>query len=800
MSLSKLLRLPPLASQGESHSLLTVTELDLTATQHAFEQGKQAYAAQNYDQAVELYTRALKSLQTDLESVILLHRATAWEKQNNYQRTVEDAELANPNESLTRPDPYFVRANALFFQTKLIEATRAYEKGLEMVLDKYSSERAILTDKFQQLTALIPQRNQWMIQLLPFEVLSRIFMYMDISGRVRFALTCRFWHNLNLHQRPALCHTLNIKEIAKASPFLAAIPPNVPKRINSELTGFGSSRAIKTVYEQGWNALESIEIEEGIPKLLEVLERNKNTLRSIKLHCWLNERRDTDSLVDVINACPNLQFASLSFDRPSDRRSGPFPHVLADSVLSNLHLTALSISEWTCSDKSLDSLLKQAPHLMSLKLRNRCGHVDIRKILQAVNEICPSLQEFSYTNEPAVHEDQHKTTVIYTHQQSSSRSYFRLQETQQTRGIKKITIKNSVVHPPHKPLYYDDEELRLMFIDCYQSLEVLELDHVIPQDAEQNWQPGRLGRPGGAYQLQHDVEYWSLRELGRLGAPQLQTLVLNFEKGVLMNSETISSLIAACPSLQVVRIEGTGFWHRRIFNVLADTVYLRKLSIVDTHYHQVSDHLQQIEELSIGGKGGEVEEDGFLRSGLWLLPVFQKAHRLVGCTFGVFGDHSATALVSQLAPYIARSSIRSLDLLTTPIRTTAELETILSSLSSSDALRSMYMSLSCYVTETDIATFAAIRNLAFLRIRNFTSEVINRDMLYTLFQHLQKRDHFALVHVSNHCPPSKDYPVIVKCHTHGTAASVVDRGDDVRGHKFKVEECYVYQHQRWIGK
>ncbi|KAI9493941.1 hypothetical protein BDB00DRAFT_871945 [Zychaea mexicana] len=167
-----------------------------------------------------------------------------------------------------------------------------------------------------------------------------------------------------------------------------------------------------------------------------------------------------------------------------------------------------------------------------LQLRNRCGHVDIKKILQAVNEIRPSLQEFSYTNEPAVHEDQHKTTVIYSHQQPSSRSYFRLQETQQTR------------------------------------------------DAEQNWQTGRLGRPGGAYQMQHDVEYWSLRELGRLGAPQLQTLVLNFEKGVLMNSETISNLIAACPSLQVVGIEGTGFWHRRIFNVLADTVYLRKLSII----------------------------------------------------------------------------------------------------------------------------------------------------------------------------------------------------------------------------
>lgn len=62
------------------HTRLTFTDLDLTETQNAFDQGKHAFAANDYEKAIQSYSMALNHLHYDIEAAILLYRAAAHEE------------------------------------------------------------------------------------------------------------------------------------------------------------------------------------------------------------------------------------------------------------------------------------------------------------------------------------------------------------------------------------------------------------------------------------------------------------------------------------------------------------------------------------------------------------------------------------------------------------------------------------------------------------------------------------------------------------------------------------------------
>ncbi|KAI7853639.1 hypothetical protein BDC45DRAFT_150162 [Circinella umbellata] len=238
MVASTLPELFTMAAPGASHAMLTLTKLDMTTTERAFEQGKQAYGLQNYSQAVDFYTHALELLRSELESVILLHRASAYEMLSKYDRAAEDAKQANPNNDLIRPDPYLVRANTLLLQRRWHEATNIYKRGAIIVSNTYR-QRALLVDKYQQLTTFTQKYNQWIAETLPYEVVSQILSYMSTTDRVQLASTCNFWRNF-IHQQQgasSLWHTIHISEMASSSnpenigPLLYSVALDKPKAI-----------------------------------------------------------------------------------------------------------------------------------------------------------------------------------------------------------------------------------------------------------------------------------------------------------------------------------------------------------------------------------------------------------------------------------------------------------------------------------------------------------------------------------------------------------------------------------------
>ncbi|KAI9276870.1 hypothetical protein BDA99DRAFT_120330 [Phascolomyces articulosus] len=251
-------------------SMLTLTHLDITTTQRAFEQGKQAYASQNYSQAIDLYTHALDLLQSELESVILLHRATAHEKRKEYHRAADDAKRANPYNNLTRPDPYLVGANIFLLQKRWHEAANVYKRGAILVPNTYR-ERSVLTDNYQHLTMVIHKNNQWIAEVLPYEVVSQILSYMSTTDCVRLASTCHFWRNFILQQQgsSSLWYTLHIAEMMTKTaigPFLYSIPADKPRMItlkrtdkdNLSLLDGVSAKILGIVNDRRWDNLESI--------------------------------------------------------------------------------------------------------------------------------------------------------------------------------------------------------------------------------------------------------------------------------------------------------------------------------------------------------------------------------------------------------------------------------------------------------------------------------------------------------------------------------------------------------------
>ncbi|KAI9258859.1 hypothetical protein BDA99DRAFT_538783 [Phascolomyces articulosus] len=82
------------ASYQDPYTQFTSTQLDLTLVHDAFNQRKHTYAAHTYAHAIEFYTKAPNALHQDPHTVILFHRAVAYEKSQQYQKVLNDCQLA----------------------------------------------------------------------------------------------------------------------------------------------------------------------------------------------------------------------------------------------------------------------------------------------------------------------------------------------------------------------------------------------------------------------------------------------------------------------------------------------------------------------------------------------------------------------------------------------------------------------------------------------------------------------------------------------------------------------------------
>ena len=197
-------------SHGDAHKTLTQTQFrDCSIAKESFENGKEAYAAHNYTKAIESYTRTIASLTSNL-SMVLMHRAAAFEMKRQYDLAFLDGQRAINNTNTTNitddsdnassvRDAYITTSNALIHKNQLKEAALKYQQVLE-IIPSTSTHHLELVQRYRQLTAEIEKRNKWVIQYLPREVVYRIVSFLPLPERGQLALTCRFWYNLVLGQ------------------------------------------------------------------------------------------------------------------------------------------------------------------------------------------------------------------------------------------------------------------------------------------------------------------------------------------------------------------------------------------------------------------------------------------------------------------------------------------------------------------------------------------------------------------------------------------------------------------------
>ncbi|KAG2225533.1 hypothetical protein INT45_010360 [Circinella minor] len=318
----------------ETHSYLTLTHLNLTAINNAFNQGKRAFASHNYQQAIQSYTIALNHLYDDLESTILLHRAVANEKLCNYQPAIDDCIKIKNRTRDNNPDVYWVTANILLGQGKLKQAATIYKKGLNNLSGHHRKQ---FEKRYHDVVAAQIDHNQWLARLLPYEVLTSILLLLPWSSRGQLALTCRFWYkfilkgwsemwscidpvHMMLHHPRAIYQLLDLvqsHQVRKVKINLCGLYLRADKEDNEtinkipKLYGMGdlSQLILKTILKQNWNKIKYLEISPlNNDQLRSVLQVNKDSIKHLTLHHQTNNNHCSpeEMLIDVTQTCSHL--------------------------------------------------------------------------------------------------------------------------------------------------------------------------------------------------------------------------------------------------------------------------------------------------------------------------------------------------------------------------------------------------------------------------------------------------------------------------------------------------------------
>ncbi|KAI8139987.1 hypothetical protein BJV82DRAFT_624677 [Fennellomyces sp. T-0311] len=408
--------LPLSAQPGDAFPLLTVRALDATATYDVFERGKHAYALKNYTEAAALFTLALQTLQSDLLSVILLHRAAAYEMEQKYDLAVIDCHRAIPDEPSPRADAYFAKANALLLQNDLNGAFRVYEKGTKCV-PQSSTQHAELVTRRDQLLVELDKQNRWMARRLPLELVYNVLSYLPMRSRAQLASTCRFWHNIVLRNWADMWATIDVttKDVPKYSRgmdrFLQAVSPDQVSTVKLDLydvTTIDLGVTVDTVkptdiinrsrctaaamVRLNWNNIVVLEIHNPSESpFCSILEFVKDTLQILKIRSAHDNNYHAHALDDAARICPNLRSVTQSITGRRigfDLQLGPVLHP------SDLHLAQLILSSPIASG-ALAQLLENSPYLTSLVV-NADSSTHHTGILRMIHRHCRVLRTLSY--------------------------------------------------------------------------------------------------------------------------------------------------------------------------------------------------------------------------------------------------------------------------------------------------------------------------------------------------------------------------------------------------------------------
>ncbi|KAI8139967.1 hypothetical protein BJV82DRAFT_672067 [Fennellomyces sp. T-0311] len=319
---------------GDAFSRLTATTLDTISACTAFDEGKRAYAAHDYNEAIQFYTHALEALQSDLLSAIYC--------------------IAPPHMKWTR-NAYFIQANALLLQNKVSDAARVYEKGAQCVPET-CSQHQVLVARRDELFKEIGSRNESIAVRIPLEVVCKILSYLPMDSRFQLASTCRYWYNFLLHDWNGMWSIIDAAAdyVPKGYPaiccFLQAVSPNHVEEVILDISEMydvmptlntdhpkeqasvdRSQYIAAAMIQSNWNNIRSLTIKHLKEEpYYDILDSSKNTLEQLEIHSV--GRNDCIAVSDAATACSNLRL--VTYHITGNTRSFEFhvSHAAVDSA------------------------------------------------------------------------------------------------------------------------------------------------------------------------------------------------------------------------------------------------------------------------------------------------------------------------------------------------------------------------------------------------------------------------------------------------------------------------------------
>ncbi|KAI7851041.1 hypothetical protein BDC45DRAFT_572413 [Circinella umbellata] len=586
-------------SHGDAYKTLTQTQFrDCSIAIESFENGKEAYAAHNYNKAIESYTRTIESLTSNL-SMVLMHRAAAFEMKNKYDLAFLDGQRAINNINITNitndsgnissvRDAYVTTSNVLIHKNQLKEAASKYKQALE-IIPLTSTHHLELVQRHHQVTAEIEKRNRWLIQYLPREVVYRIVSFLSLSERGQLALTCRFWYNFILGQYSDMWRIIDpmdpifSTQLTSIQRSLRSVVPdrvgkvklylenksNATQRVaqnsyndvemltndedyNKQCNAeYWSKMIFSTIFERNWNSIPKFEfVNPNKQQLCDVLKLNSRSVKYLKLINNIDNGYHEEALIDAAQVCSGLVSVTSQMNKPAPSILR-IPYKLPPS---NLCLTTL---ELLCdmTTHSFAQLLRNTPSLTNLLLDAN----KMRQYAETLNIItthCPALNMLSYKTQNLPNYS-HLTT--YTAHPPIGQPA----STSSTKGLKMLDF-SILYHGTETDHEANDQALKTLFTNSRDTLDYLKIG--LREASVANCR--------------------SLSLLVQFGMPHLRQLLIDIPDFQVQHfgSRQLAKLILSCPSLEMVNIwRGCGIWHDRVLNALATLRNLDSLTISAEH-------------------------------------------------------------------------------------------------------------------------------------------------------------------------------------------------------------------------
>ncbi|KAI8148268.1 hypothetical protein BJV82DRAFT_663650 [Fennellomyces sp. T-0311] len=604
MTATAINRCQAIVAHGNAYTSLTQNHLDLSAVQESFDQAKAAYAAQQYRTAIKSYTNAMNILQKIAMPTLLLHRAAAYEMEHDYDLALNDCQAANKSDHIKMlPDAYLGAASALIFQNKLSEAAQMYEKGINSVPET-DCRRVELVKRRDQVVTELDNRNQWLVQVLPLEVLHRILSLVTVKDRTRLSQTCRYWHMFMLHQWPEMWSELDATEIgfmiknpavrqflqSKAQAKVKKIKLNMAvydartamednDRDVQALARWPSRTVIHFMLRQNWNQIESLELLDWDQELLiKILESSRGTIKTMKLRRALRESECCSAQVagDLMKRFTTLR--TVTIDTQASYQWVNEQSMPSIALPQGVYLTELAIS-CAIGKEQLINLLDNSPRLASFETERNLELGDESTVLEIVDKHCPALRTLTTsTPSPKYYKDS-RFIATYLRSQRDARPPSTLEHLEL---LEEPVPSDSIYPMTATPTSNFDQTFIPMLQKCHGSLRTLGINLAATNASDHQW----------------------VQELSHLRAPQLRVLELCERHSTTFGPRKLVQVITACPSLQVIKLDGGSFWHDTVLRSLGQCTNLHELTISHDGYMPHTNRKLEFDDqgtISIGG-------------------------------------------------------------------------------------------------------------------------------------------------------------------------------------------------------